>query len=63
MRQEIDLSLYDVTGRLALSLAKGVYAPGSYEFRIEPHALSSGIYYLRLMSPEYRETRKLILTR
>ncbi|MEO0257620.1 MAG: FG-GAP-like repeat-containing protein, partial [candidate division WOR-3 bacterium] len=49
LRQEIDLSLYDVTGRLALSLAKGVYAPGSYEFRIEPHALSSGIYYLRLM--------------
>ncbi|MEO0146799.1 MAG: hypothetical protein ABIM19_08215, partial [candidate division WOR-3 bacterium] len=51
LRQEIDLSLYDVTGRLALSLAKGVYAPGSYEFRIEPHTLSSGIYYLRLMSP------------
>jgi hypothetical protein len=63
LRQEIDLSLYDVTGRMALSVAKGVYAPGTYTFTVNPRQLSSGIYYLRLVSPQYRETKKLILTK
>ena len=63
LRQEIDLSLYDVTGRMALSVAKGVYAPGTYTFTVSPRQLSSGIYYLRLVSPQYRETKKLILTK
>ncbi|MGC8895092.1 MAG: T9SS type A sorting domain-containing protein [candidate division WOR-3 bacterium] len=63
VRQDLDISLYDVTGRTALSLASGVYAPGTYNFTIEPSQLSSGIYYLRLISPKYRETRKLILTK
>ncbi len=65
---DIDLSVYDVRGRLVQKLRTGVTAPGEHAvaWNGRTHAgasASSGIYFFKLRSPQFEATRKLILNR
>jgi N-acetylneuraminic acid mutarotase len=57
----ITLKLYDVSGKLAFTLAQGRMSPGRYTSHIDATKLARGIYMLRLEAGGYCATRKLIV--
>jgi|GEM_PF-492067 len=57
----VTLKVYDVTGRLAVTIADGYYAPGTFQFSFEGNNFSSGIYFARLTAGKYVKTQKLLL--
>ncbi|MBK6765881.1 MAG: T9SS type A sorting domain-containing protein [bacterium] len=62
---EIELSIYDVTGRLVTTLARGATAPGEYSLLWDGTAngtqLSTGLYLARLIAGNNVDTQKLLL--
>ena len=46
-------------GREVVSLAEGVMDAGSYEVSFDASGLSGGVYFYRLQSENYNETKKL----
>ena len=59
--QELELSIFDVQGRLVEELVSGVVQAGYYEIQWNAHTEASGVYFLRLMTPEEAITRKIVL--
>lgn len=57
------LAIYDITGREVALLANQKLSPGSYEYSFDGVNLSSGIYYYKLQSGEFSETKKMVLIR
>ncbi|NNE07392.1 MAG: T9SS type A sorting domain-containing protein [Gemmatimonadetes bacterium] len=65
---DIDLSVYDVRGRLVQKLRAGATAPGEHTVAWDGQTrtgarASSGIYFFKLRSSRFEATRKLILNR
>jgi hypothetical protein len=60
----VSLKIYDITGRLVKVLVDAPQKPGIYQLPISNRQLpSSGIYFYRLTSGEFTDTKKLILLR
>jgi hypothetical protein len=55
------LKVYDVMGREVADLLSQELEPGTYEKQFNASALSSGIYFYKLTSGSYTETRKMNL--
>jgi hypothetical protein len=60
-RSDVILSLFDTHGRLVMDLASGEYEAGSWQITLDASALTSGTYHYQLRTPDYSETRSLIL--
>jgi len=58
--QEIEISVYDVCGRL-ISKENGTKAKGKYIFVVND--LADGIYFVKFKSPEFEARKKVILLR
>jgi len=58
----VTIRISDVAGRTIATLADGRRIPGSYTSTWDTRAVPEGIYFVRLESPNYRESRKLVLT-
>lgn len=60
----VNLRICDVSGRTVATLADGVLKPGVYHrnWEVAP-TVPNGIYFIRLETPDCRETRKVILLR
>jgi hypothetical protein len=58
---DLSLMLYDVTGSLARTIARGRHEAGRYNMILNPDRLARGIYFLRLDTCDRRLTQKLIL--
>lgn len=54
-----ELKLYDLCGRMKEIIYSGTLETGNYTFT--PRIRTSGIYFVELVSGDYKETRKLIL--
>lgn len=59
----VDLSVYDVRGRLIGQLVAQVEAAGDHVFEWNASGLASGIYFYRLRVGDFDETRKMILVK
>jgi hypothetical protein len=64
----VSLSIYDASGRLVRTLVEGELTAGRYEESwngtgADGKAVSSGVYFYRLITKEFDETRKMILLR
>ena len=59
----LELSVYDVLGRKIVDLVNETVSPGEYEVNFEAGALASGIYYCKLSSGSFSETKKMMLLR
>ena len=59
--QYVNLKVYDLLGREVISLIDEEVNAGSYEVELDGSSLTSGIYFYRLQSGTYSETKKLIL--
>lgn len=60
-RARVTLTLYDVTGREVRTLADAEYEPGSYSVTLDARGLPSGVYFYRMVSGKFLESRKLVL--
>ena len=57
----ISLKVYDVLGREAATLVNEIQRPGNYKVQFDATNLSSGVYFYRLQSRSFTETKKLLL--
>lgn len=60
---KVKLEVYDLLGRLVEQLADGEYSAGIYETEWKGSAFSSGVYFYRLVSEDFIETKKMILVK
>jgi flagellar hook assembly protein FlgD len=65
---DVDLRIYDVSGRLVRTLAEGRHAPGVYRLVWDGldgsgRRVASGVYFSRVVIGEWRATRKMVLLR
>jgi hypothetical protein len=59
----VDLSVYDVAGRLIAVLARGAQTPGSHKIVWEAAGVSSGMYFVKMRAGDFQATRKILLLR
>jgi len=62
-RLAVSLQVYDVTGREVATLVNEQLKPGSYETTFDGRDLASGIYFYRIQTEGFVQTKKLILIR
>ncbi len=59
----INLIVYDYLGREIQTLFKGNRVAGTYEVTFNGTSLSSGVYYYKLTTDKFTETKKMILSK
>ena len=59
----VTLKVFDVLGREVRTLVNENLQPGSYETTFNAIGLASGVYFYKLQSAEFVQTRKLMLLR
>lgn len=59
----VSLKVYDLSGKEITTIVKGNFNPGSYEvnFNGDKFGLTSGVYFYRLQSGNFIETKRMIL--
>lgn len=63
-RQDVvHLALYDVNGRIVLDLFEKELNAGSYSYPVDASSLSTGVYVLRLQTPEASASQKVVLVK
>jgi len=55
------LSIYDISGKEVAKLISGNLAAGSYSYTFNGKNLTSGIYFYRLTSGQFIETKSMML--
>jgi hypothetical protein len=60
-KTEVRLKVYDLNGREIRTLVNEELNPGTYEVRLDAGDIPSGIYFYRMQTEKFTETRKLIL--
>ena len=61
--RETKIVVYDILGREVATLVNEKKAPGDYEVRFDATGLASGVYFYRLQTGSFVETKKLLLLR
>jgi Subtilase family/SdrD B-like domain/Secretion system C-terminal sorting domain len=62
-QSHVTLKIFDVLGREVATLVNGIEEPGYKSVNYDAHILPSGVYFYRLRSGTFDETKKLILLR
>ena len=57
----VTVTLYDVAGRVVRTLVDDDYAPGYHTVTLSADGLGSGVYFCRMASESFTESRKLLL--
>lgn len=57
----IMLQVTDITGREVTRLIEDSYAPGTYRIDFDASRFTSGVYFYRLQTAEFAQTKKMIL--
>lgn len=60
-KSDVKLSVFDAVGRLVASISKGIEGSGSYFVNFNGAKLSSGIYYYKLETEHFTDTKKMLL--
>ncbi|RKY55220.1 MAG: hypothetical protein DRP93_03750 [Candidatus Neomarinimicrobiota bacterium] len=61
--QEIDIKLYDMSGKIVANVASGYYTAGSYKINVDCNHLGSGVYLLRTIVNGKQSTQKMLLVK
>lgn len=62
-KNNIKISVFDVTGKEISVLIDSQLEPGTYEINFDASALTSGIYFYRLEADNFSETKRMILVK
>ena len=58
---EVKLVVYDIQGREVQTLVNESLKPGTYEAAFDGQALNSGVYFYKLVTGNFTETKKMLL--
>jgi hypothetical protein len=61
--ETVTLKVFDITGKKVATLVNEQLKPGSYEVTFDGSNLGSGVYYYKLTSGSFIETKKMLLVR
>ncbi len=61
--QNVKIIVYDALGRVAVVLVDEVVQPGTFEVKWDALGFASGIYYYRIETVGYTNTRKMVLVK
>lgn len=53
--------IYDIIGKVVLEIKEQALTPGSYEFNWDASGFSSGIYFYRIITDNFSDTKKMVL--
>lgn len=59
----VNLVLYDITGKEVLEMVNQNLKAGKYNYKLNGTNLNSGIYFIRLISDNFSQTRKIVLVK
>ena len=59
----ISMKIYDITGRELLTLVSDYKRKGDYYIEFDNSSLSSGVYFYRMISGDYSDTKKMVLVK
>jgi len=57
----VNLSVFDISGKKAIEPVNQFFQPGSYSININRNQLSKGIYFYKITAGEQSQTRKMIV--
>ena len=58
----VNLNVYDITGRFVKALIEGrSFSPGSYEVAFDASELAAGVYFVRMITPDYQAVIRMTL--
>jgi hypothetical protein len=60
---QVQLTVYDITGRIVSVLVNGKQSAGYHQVYFNAAGLSSGLYFYRIETQKYSETKKMVLIR
>lgn len=60
-KTNVKLSVFDAVGRLVTSIDRGVQEPGSYFVDFNAASLTSGVYYYKMETEFFTDTKKMLL--
>src|SRR5690606_9455402 len=63
IRDFVKLIVFDVTGRIVQELINQVQLPGTYQYTFDGSHLTSGIYFYKLQTDNFMDTKKMILVK
>ena len=61
--KNINITVFDVLGKEVASLVNKKFTPGTYEVSFDASKLSSGIYFYKLITDDFVDTKKMMLIR
>ena len=61
--KDVNIKLYDMSGKVVRNIASGSYDAGNYEYRVNCDDLSSGVYILRTVIDENPNSQKMLLVK
>lgn len=59
----VKLEIFDITGKQVKTLLNEVLNAGEYEIKFDGSKYGSGVYYYRILSGTFSETRKMVLVK
>ena len=59
----VSLKVYDAQGSEVATLVNEQFRPGTYEVNFNGSNFTSGVYFYRLVTDQFIETKKMILTK
>ncbi|RIK59072.1 hypothetical protein DCC62_28985, partial [candidate division KSB1 bacterium] len=62
-REQVTLTIYDLTGRQAAVLVDAVLNAGEHQVAIDSEKLASGVWFYQLKTPSFSQTRKAMVLR
>jgi hypothetical protein len=60
-RSYVTLKIFDILGKEVMNLQSGIQTAGKYELKLDGTNLSGGVYFYRLTTDGFSETKKMIL--
>lgn len=62
-KSHVQIGVYDLLGREVVSLVNGVMEPGTHTVELNSANLSSGVYFCRIQTDDFKASEKLLLTK
>lgn len=63
LQQNVTLKVFDALGRELSSIALGSIGAGTYKYNLNASSFTSGIYFYRIVTEQFADTRKMVLVK
>ncbi|MNQ99553.1 hypothetical protein D3C85_1152930 [compost metagenome] len=62
-KTNVDITIYDVTGRKVSKVTNGTLNAGSYRFYVDVSKFANGVYTYQLKTSNYKQAKKMIVSK